>query len=179
MKAFLKKYLPTQENVHKYPYLQGLMSKLQQAPVWRMDRNSIAKGAAIGLLICYLPLPCQMLLSAILACFFRANVSLAILITWISNPLTFVPITFFICQVGAWVLGTNNTFPKTLSPVEWTHEGIQLLAHDLYLWFYALGKVYLVGLPIVAFGSALLGYLVVQLGWRMAIYWRRRHRAAQ
>lgn len=176
MKKFFTKWLPTDKDLEKHRYLQIIMARLRHAPVWRVDRRSLAKGLAIGLFVCYLPLPCQMLLSAVLACFFRANVSLAILMTWISNPFTFVPITFFICQVGAWVLATKNTFPQTLPNLEWTHESVKTFAYDLYLWFYGLGKVYVVGLPIVALGSALLGYMALLIGWRWMVYWQRRRR---
>ncbi len=176
MRDFLKKWLPTEADLQKYPYLQLIMSRLRHAHVFRMDRRSVAKGVAFGLLVCYLPLPGQMLLAGLLACLCRANLSIAILITWISNPFTFVPINFFICQVGAWILGVKNTFPKISAGLQWTHESAKMFAHDLYLWFSTLGKVYAVGLPIVSIGSALLGYALVQLGWRVAIYWQRKHK---
>ena len=176
MRDFLKKWLPTNADLQKHPYLQLLMSKLRHAHVWRIDRRSVAKGVAVGLLVCYLPLPFQMLLAALLACLCRGNLSIAVLMTWVSNPLTFVPINLFICQVGAWVLGTKNTFPKAYTALSWTHESAKMFAHDLYLWFSALGKVYAVGLPIVSIGSALLGYTIVQLSWRIIICWQRKHK---
>lgn len=177
MKVLLKKWLPTDADLQKYPYLQLLMKKLRYAEIWRVDRRSIAKGIAAGLFVCYLPLPFQMLLAALLACLCRANLSIAILMTWVSNPLTFVPINLFICQVGAWVLGVRYTLPKTYVALDWTHESVKMFAHDLYYWFFSLGKVYVVGLPIVSVGSALLGYAFVQLSWRVVVYWRRRGKA--
>jgi len=176
MRGFLKKWLPKDAALQEHRHLQGLMAKLRNARVWSLDRRSIAKGVAAGLLICYLPLPFQMLLAALLACLCRANISIAILITWLSNPFTFVPINLFICQVGAWVLGEKKPFSITRPALEWTRESIKMFAHEFYLWFSSLGKVYLTGLPIVSIGSALLGYMFVQISWRVAIYWRRKHK---
>ena len=175
MRNFFKKWLPTDATLKKHHRLQWLTSRLKNARVWSIDRRSIAKGVLVGLLICYLPIPFQMLLAVLLAWGCRANASIAILMTWISNPFTFVPINFFICQVGSWVLDKEHQFPGTPLALEWTHESIKMFAHDLYVWFSSLGKVYLVGLPIVSIGSALFGYMLVQFSWRMAIYWRRKH----
>ena len=176
MREFLKKWLPTNADLQKHRYLQILMSKLRYAHVWRMDRRSVAKGIAMGLLVCFLPLPFQMLLAALLACLCRGNLSMAILMTWVSNPFTFIPINLFICQVGAWILGEGRQFPTKHPALDWTQETAKMFAHDLYLWFTSLGKVYAVGLPVVSIGSALLGYVLVLLSWRIAINWQRKHK---
>lgn len=169
MKKFLKKWLPTQETVQKNPYLRGLFLHKRTACLWHLNRRSVAKGVACGLVVCFLPIPGQTLLATFLAILVCANLPVAILATWVSNPFTFVPLNFLIYQVGAWLLGVSpdlQSYPRSFS-------------HETLSWFFSLGKVYSIGLSIVSIGSALLGYLLVQLGWRLSISWRRRHKAVK
>lgn len=165
MKNFLNKWLPKQETLEKNRYLRGLFLNKKTTCLWHINRRSVAKGIACGLLVCFLPIPGQTILAVLLALLVCANLPMAILATWISNPFTFVPFNILIYQVGAWVLG-----------VEWHSESFHGFSHDTLLWFLSMGKIYAVGLSIVSLGSALLGYSLVQFGWRLAIYWRRKHK---
>lgn len=166
MKIFLNKWLPKKETLEKNRYLRWLFLNEKHAGLWHINRRSVAKGVAIGLLVCFLPIPGQTVLAVLLALLFCANVPVAILATWVSNPFTFVPFNILIYQVGAWVLG-----------IEWHWKDVpHSFSHEMLGWFFSLSKVYAVGLSIVSIGSALLGYMIVQLGWRLAIYWRRKHK---
>lgn len=166
MKNFLKKCLPRQEALQKNRYLRALFLNEKTARLWHINRRSVARGVACGLLVCFLPIPGQTILAVLLALLFCGNVPVAILATWASNPFTFVPLNFLIYQVGAWVLGLDRHWKNIPHSV----------SHDMLGWFFSLGKVYAVGLPIVSIVSALLGYSFVQLGWRLAIYWRWKHK---
>jgi uncharacterized protein (DUF2062 family) len=48
---------------------------------------------------------------------------------------------------------------------------------QLWAWLMLLGKPLLVGLPLLAVGLAIIGYVAVRLIWRLivVIKWRRRH----
>ncbi|MES2203931.1 MAG: DUF2062 domain-containing protein [Pseudomonadota bacterium] len=165
MKKFLNQWLPKKETLEKNRYLRALFLNKKTARLWHINRRAVAKGVACGLLVCFLPIPGQTVLAVLLAILLCANLPVAILATWASNPFTFVPFNILIYQVGAWVLG-----------VEWHSESFHGFSHDTLVWFFSMGKVYAVGLAIVSILSALLGYLLVQLGWRLAIYWRRKHK---
>lgn len=166
MKKLLNKWLPTQETLEKNCYLRPLFLNKKSTCLWHINRRSVAKGVACGLLVCFLPIPGQTVLAVLLALLFCANLPVAILATWASNPFTFVPFNALIYQVGAWVLGIEG---------HWKNIPLSF-SYDTLRWFFSLGKVYTVGLLIVSIGSALLGYSLIQLGWRLAIYWRRRHK---
>lgn len=57
----------------------------------------IARGAAIGLFFAYLPLPgLQMILAFLSAKWTKANKAVAVMTTWVSNPLTAM-IVFYPC----------------------------------------------------------------------------------
>lgn len=176
MKKFLNQWLPKQEILQQNRYLRWLFLNKKTACLWHINRHSVAKGVALGLFVCFLPIPGQTVLAVLLALLFCANIPVAILATWVSNPFTFIPFNFLIYHVGAWVLGVSTFFPHTFPALAWHQEGFRVWLHEMLTQFVSLGKVYAVGLLIVSAGSALLGYLFVQLGWRFAIYWRRKHK---
>ncbi|MDX2164503.1 MAG: DUF2062 domain-containing protein [Gammaproteobacteria bacterium] len=177
MRLFFKKWLPNHTEFQREPKLRWLNSFLfRHQNLWHINRHSVARGFAVGLLVCFLPIPFQMLLAALLALWFRANLPISVIVTWITNPLTFLPFNFFIYKIGEWVLGKKNTVSVIPSIPAWQWKNLGTSAHEFYIWFLSLGKTYLVGLPIMAFGSALLGYFAVQIIWRIFIYWQWRQR---
>jgi uncharacterized protein (DUF2062 family) len=58
----------------------------------------------IGLFCAFLPLPFQMVIAASLAVLSRCNVPIAVVLVWVSNPITMTPMLFFSYQLGAWLL---------------------------------------------------------------------------
>lgn len=138
--------------------------KMRHFPVWKIDRHAIAKGVAAGLLVCFLPIPGQTVLAALLVCFIRGNLPAAILATWVSNPITFLPINLLIYAIGAKVLHVKASLPKTLPDLSWGH---------LYPWFSSLSKAYLVGLPILSLSVACLAYVVIYFFWGYIVLWKK------
>jgi uncharacterized protein len=60
--------------------------------LWKPCRDTVAVGVAIGLFFGVIPLIPQSLFAAITAMRVKANIPFAVAITWVSNPLTNVPI---------------------------------------------------------------------------------------
>lgn len=73
--------------------------------VWRPSQSTFAGGAAIGVFVSAQLIPGQMLIGIILAAIFRANIPTVIILSWLSNPVTFAPIGFAEKQFGDWLLG--------------------------------------------------------------------------
>jgi uncharacterized protein (DUF2062 family) len=72
----------------------------------RATPAEISLGLAIGVFWGMFPLPgLQMAVAVITAAFFRGNKLAAAAGTWLSNPLTTLPLTALNFQVGQWVLG--------------------------------------------------------------------------
>lgn len=163
MKKFLNQWLPKKETLEKNRYLRALFLNKKTAPLWHINRRSVAKGVACGLIVCFLPIPGQTVLAVLLAFLLSANLPMAILATWASNPFTFIPFNLLICQVGAWALGAK-----------WSSTDRHVLSQDALHWFLSLGKIYAVGLPIVSIGVALIGYFIVQIVWKLAVIWKRK-----
>ena len=100
IRKWLRKRLPNRSTLQHDGALRGLQQYLQHAKVWRLNHTAVSRAVFIGLLIAFLPLPMQMLLAAALAILLRANLPVAVILTWITNPFTFVPINYFILYFG-------------------------------------------------------------------------------
>jgi len=101
MKEILKKYSPKRENIN----LGWFNKHLQDQSLWKWNKNTIAKAFAIGLFCSFLPIPIHTLLAIILAITFSANILLSILVIWVNNPITMVPIFYFTYKLGSSIIG--------------------------------------------------------------------------
>jgi hypothetical protein len=104
-----------------------------------------------------------MLIAAAAAIWLRINLPVAVVMVWITNPVTVPPMFFFTYKVGTWMLGTpRHRFTFELS-LNW------LMSETRAIW-----------LPLLVgslFVGALLGiavYAAVRLIWRMYIIRKRR-----
>ncbi|MDF2690989.1 MAG: hypothetical protein K0S29_844 [Gammaproteobacteria bacterium] len=174
MKKHFKKLLPDFERFAQDKGLSRIRNYLFNPLLWHVNRRSIAKGAAIGLLIAFVPLPMQMLLAAIFAIVFRANLPIAIALTWITNPVTFLPINYVIFKVGEFVLNDHSAY-HVVQAFEFD-KSWRDIASQLLNWLHSVGKPYLFGLPIVAISASILSYGLIQIVWRLSIYFRLKKR---
>jgi uncharacterized protein (DUF2062 family) len=72
--------------------------------------KEIAKGFAIGVFAgCFPLLGLQSLFGILLATMCRGSKVAAVAATWISNPLTYVPLFIFNYKIGKFLLGTEDT----------------------------------------------------------------------
>ena len=101
MKSTLKKYSPKRENIN----LGWLNKYLTDPELWKWNKKTIAKAFAIGLFCAFLPLPVHMLLAGVLAVTFSANILLSLLVVWVNNPITILPIIYFTYKLGASIIG--------------------------------------------------------------------------
>ena len=92
-------------------------------------------------------------LAALLAVRFHCTLPLSVVLVWISNPVTYVPIFYFTYRIGAWLLGMEPSPPHGIN-VAWFVE--QLVP----LW---------VGSLLCASLAGLAAYLAVKLSWRLAV----------
>lgn len=181
MKSWLKKWLPNRETIHREKSLRWLASWLHHHPyLWSLNRRTVSRGVAAGLLVAFIPLPIQIFGSAILAFLFRGNFPIAFIVTLITNPFTFVPITILIYKVGAFITQSNgiNGIPK-IHELEFHWENITLIWQEVFQWLRSLGKSYFVGLTVVSIGASVTGYLLVDLIWRIYIWWHLRIRKSR
>lgn len=171
-----RKYLPGHALLLENPYLKWFRPLLRHPNLWHLNRHSVAGGVALGLFAGLIPGPVQMLAAAILAMLFRVNLPVAMFTTLYTNPFTWGPLV-----LAAYALGTVFTGEPLLDAVppefDWS-GGWQRYLPELWHWFEGLGVSYVIGSVALGLLLALLGYVVVQLGWRLYLlaYLRRRAR---
>jgi len=96
---------------------------------------------------------------------FRVNLPVALFATLYTNPFTIVPLYLVAYQLGALVTGQSHV-------VTAAHFAVPEMSWDNWLtvmvdWMFSLGKPFAIGLPLLAVCIALLGYVLVRLGWRL------------
>lgn len=158
LRRFFKRVLPEHHKIREHRHLRILGDILHDPNIFHLTRRSTAGGVATGLFFAFLPLPGQMLLSAIVAIFFCVNLPLAVVLVWITNPLTLPPYLFIAYKTGTIIL----------------NEPARQIAFELSLeWFTGqlvdIWQPLLLGCLTYSLVSATAGYFLVNLLWRMAI----------
>lgn len=134
--------------------------------VWRPTQHTMAGGAAMGFFVGMQLLPGQMPLAIILAALFRFNIPAAVAISWLSNPLTFVPIGAFEKKFGDWILSWyGNPTLEAIEQVGNEHvaTGVKF-AQSMYLGGVVSG---LLSIPII--------YAITWLVWEGILRWTNKH----
>ena len=166
----MKKHLPTRAGLHQEGPLHWFGEHLQHAELWQFQRQSVAKAIAFGLFSAFVPLPGQTVVAALLAYLGRANLPIALAMTWITNPITFIPINYGIYKIGQWLTGDSSPY-YPLSALHWQGADVIAIVMHLGQWLGSLGKPFLVGSLAVAITSALGGYILTQGIWRLTALW--------
>lgn len=102
----------------------------------RSTTPAIARGLAMGVFAGLFPFfGAQTILGVLLAILVRGNKLTAAVGTWISNPLTYVPIYIFNFKVGQFLLGTH----ELSTDVDWTSTAELLQAGKTFAITLLLG----------------------------------------
>lgn len=172
MRSFFRKHLPDHDSIRRHRWLGPFRHWLHHPKLWHLHRRSVAGGVAVGLFCGLVPGPLQMLSAALLAVVLRVNLPVAIFATFYTNPFTIVPLYLLAYEIGKWVSGASNGAPMPDFPEVHWHDWFA----EVWGWLLALGEPLLLGLPLLAAGLSLAGYLAVRLLWRIAVVWKWRHR---
>ncbi len=156
MRKLLKQHLPNKEKLQAHGSLNFLSEHLHDPNLWHIHRRSSAGGAAIGAFCAFIPLPVQMLTSAILAILLRMNLPIAVVFSLISNPITIPPMFYAAHKLGAWLMGLEHT------SVEFQFSWNWFITTFVDIW-----QPLLLGCLILATLSASLTYMLVRLVWRL------------
>jgi uncharacterized protein (DUF2062 family) len=166
--------MPTRESMEQIGWLRPVAHRVLRPELWRFTRRSVPRGTALGLFVgIFLLIPgVQMAGAALLALPFRANVPVAVAMTFLSNPLSTPFLVIASLFVGNHLLGLHADM-ATLA----TLSADQASIGDYARWLLAdAAPALLVGLAIIAAITAAVGYVLAILSWRWWIgrKWRRR-----
>jgi len=165
----LKDLLPTPEKILESRSLKLFAPQLADPRLWHFNRHSLNKAVYIGVLSAFFPLPGQMLLALIGALIFRANVPMALGLTWITNPLTTLPVFYAGYYIGAKILDVPMISLRIIGR----------MISDFSLWIISDGAnpfitykgtvsiaAFCLGLTILAVISSIVCGLVFKAVWR-------------
>ncbi|MEG3165601.1 DUF2062 domain-containing protein [Sphingomonas sp. PB2P19] len=169
--AWSKRNLPTRESMERNRLLRPVAHRVLAPELWRFTRRSVPRGVALGMVAGILVPVAQTAVAALFALPFRANVPTAALTTFVTNPLTTPPIWVLAYWIGRWLLRLDAHVPG--QPVA------DAAAQTGWIpWLMQAGPATALGLIVIAVVSAVAGYALSALGWRIWIArkWRHRHR---
>lgn len=153
--------------------LRPVAHRVLEPGLWRFTRRSVPRGVALGMVAGFLFPVAQIAIAALFALPFRANVPVAALTTFITNPLTTPFLWFLAYRIGAAMLRSDA--PAIAQPAAEATGWLQRLT-GAFDWLWAQGPAFGVGLIVLTGACAILGYALSALGWRLWIARKWRHR---
>ncbi len=162
--------MPERHDMERNKYLAPIAHRFGRSDLWRFTRRSVPRGVALGLFAAFIIPLGQIFLAAFLALPTRANVPLAALITFVTNPFT-VPFWAVVAnKVGAFTLKIDAA---TLGAA---NESMQSGFWNDYGWFLQTAGVTAFGFIMLSIICSAIGYLVASFLWRFLVAhrWSRR-----
>ena len=186
------KFFPKPEAIRNSRLLKPFGRHLQHHFLWQFNRQSVATGAAVGLFFGILMPFAQIPVAALFAIVVRANLPVAALGTFISNPLTFAPMYYLAYRLGGFLLGATPMQTESSGGAGEGEEKVleqkvdEIMAKqaevdgwfaNLADWASGVGPALSLGLLVLAFLVALIAYLAISGVWRLHALRRWRQRA--
>ena len=175
----LKNLLPTPEKILESRTLKLFAPHLADPRLWQFNRHSLNKAVYIGVLSAFFPLPGQMLLALIGALIFRANVPMALGLTWITNPLTTLPVFYAGYYIGAKLLDVPMISLRLIGRMI-TDFSLWVLSNGANPFITYKGSVsiaaFCLGLTILAVITSIVCGLLFKAVWRYktVVSWQKR-----
>ncbi len=167
-KKFLRRHLPDAKTIRAKPALRPLGVLLDRTDIWHLHRRSVAGATFIGLFCAFLPVPIQMLIAAALAVLFRCNLPIAVVLVWVSNPLTYPPMFYFAYRLGAWLLDMRLETDQVHMNLDWWIGNLDNIGYPMLLGALLCGWV-----------AGVTGFVVVRILWRYHVIRRWQERRAR
>ena len=168
--GWLRRRSPTREQLAQNRWLAPFAHRFLSPELWRMTRRSVPRGVSLGLFCGFIVPLGQILLAAFFALPARANVPVAVLVTFITNPFTYPFWVIVANRVGEFVLTVDRAAGGL------ANEEMRSGRWAWFVEFMELAGVTAFGFVVLAVVSAALGHLLAGLVWRFVIGRRLRRR---
>ena len=144
-------------------YLSVFGERVTDPLLWSLNRHTITKAFGAGIAIAFIPLPMHMIAAVLVALYWRLNLPVTLVSTWVVNPFTMVPFYYGAYRLGALLLHkAPHRFRFQLS-WHWLEHGLGPL------W-----RPFLLGCLVSAVIFGWLGRWGLEFAWRSAV--RRKYR---
>lgn len=168
---WIDRKMPTREGLAQNRYMKPFAHRFLRSELWRFTRRSVPRGVALGIFAGFIIPVGQILLAAFLALPVRANMPIAALTTFITNPFTF----------PVWIVAANKVGGFVLSVEALTGEpvGGELDSGRMkwFEWLVAEAGVTAIGFFMMAVIFSAVGYLVASFVWSFIVARKRRRRS--
>ena len=170
--SWIHRNMPTREQMARSRWVKPFAGRVLRSELWRFTRRSVPRGVALGMLVGIIVPFAQILFASLLCLTVRANVPVASLTTFVTNPVTTPLIWVFAYKVGSWLLQVDAM--TVIAPVNSAIQHSQF--DDMLTWLTGATLVTAFGLVVVAVVAAAISYLAASFGWRWWISHKRRVR---
>ncbi|MBV1917946.1 MAG: DUF2062 domain-containing protein [Sphingomonadaceae bacterium] len=156
--------MPTRDELAENRWLAPVAHRFLSPELWRFTRRSVPRGVALGVFAAFIIPIGQVFLAVFLALPARANVPLAVLVTFVTNPFTLAFWLVVSNRIGRFFLRIDTASASTeigreISGGSW----------ERYSWFFQTAGTTAVGLVIMAVVGSAVGYLVAGVIWRALV----------
>lgn len=166
----IRKNTPTREEMAANKYLAPIAHRFLSPELWRFTRRSVPRGVALGLFAGFIIPIGQIFLAAFLALPARANVPLAALVTFVTNPFT-LPFWLVVAnKVGSVTLRLDAAGPA------FAGGKAQSGAWHAFIEFSQMAGATAFGFVVLAIVAPALGYVVSGWVWRAVVSRKRARR---
>jgi len=164
-RKLIRRFLPDHHKVRQHQRLRHFGELLHDPNIWHLNRRSVSWGSAVGIFFAFFPFLGQTLLAAASAIALRANLPLAVLGVWITNPFTAAPIFYGAYLVGNWILGSPAEDVGGSYSTDWFLDQLGVI------W-----QPFLLGCLVSGLFSAVAGFFLIRLLWRWRVIdqWQKR-----
>ena len=158
-RRFFRKFAIKRHEFSESRILRPFRTLLHEPRYWGIRRRTVVPAFAVGLFVAFMPFPGHPLHATLLALLFRINIPVAFVTTFVSNPLTMGPMYFSAFHAGRRLLGWEPMpFEFELS-LAWVRDQ-----------FVNVWQPMLLGSVLLGAAAAMLGYIVVDLLWRLSVH---------
>lgn len=136
----MKTMLPQKHHVEGSFAARILGKTLLREELWSLKGEALARGLALGIFIAFTPtIGIQMTLVCIFILLYPGNLPIALLATWLTNPVTAVPVYGTEWYVGKMILGLFGHHASA-PPSFFEYESVTDIVHNIFkqggaLWF--------------------------------------------
>lgn len=169
-KKFFQQLAPDAAKLKQYRSLRWLGNSLEDPNIWHLNRQSVARAFLIGFIVAFMPIPLQMFIAGACALWFHANLPIAVMLVWMTNPVTFAPMFYAAYRVGAWLL-QQEPMPIAFEP------SFDILIEQIsQVW-----QPLLLGSTVCGVLTGLIAYAIIWRLWRWQVIsrWEERKRLRQ
>lgn len=158
-RRFFRKFAVKRHQISESWLLAPVRHLLHDNRLWGIRRRTAVPAFAIGLFIAFLPFPGHIAMAVLMALTLRINIPVAVIASFVSNPLTIYPMFYAAYRLGRTILNTP--------PVPFDFEfSLNWLTHT----FVAIWQPLMLGCLLLGTTLATVAYFVVDLLWRNSLH---------